>query len=221
MVTLKNNYNIQRLSVIKIMEMRIVEEQTDIKYSKEQSNPFSTGGGGVNYEIYVQTNFTCCMLLGWNIPGMHGGCIDLIKLQGRYEGYDVDDCVLYFENESNKSKLMCQIKHSLALTENDKTFKDVLTSAWNNYNNKELFDENKDCIALVVAGLSATDIKNARMILEWARTCDNEEEFIKKIYTPGFSSKDKQKKYEAFKNHIITANSANVVLSRQTYRFNS
>ncbi|MBX4266207.1 hypothetical protein [Clostridium estertheticum] len=187
-----------------------MEEQTDIKYSKEQSNPFSTGGGGVNYEIYVQTYFTCCMLLGWNIPGMNGGCIDLIKLQGRYEGYDVDDCVLYFENESSKSKLMCQIKHSLALTENDKTFKDVLTSAWNNYNNKELFDRRKDCIALVVAGLSATDIKNARIILEWARTCDNENEFIKKVYTSGFSSKDKQKKYEAFKNHIITANSGNV-----------
>lgn len=185
-------------------------EQADIKYSKEQSNPFSTGGGGVNYEIYVQTYFACCMLLEWKMPGMHEGHIDSIKLQGRYDGYDVDDCIIFFGNENNKSKLMCQIKHSLAITENDQTFKDVITSAWNNYNNKKLFDDNNDCIALVVAGLSATDIKNTRVILEWARTCDNEVEFIKKVYTSGFSSRDKERKFEAFKSHIKTANGGNV-----------
>lgn len=187
-----------------------MEDKTDIKYSKKQSNPFSTGGGGVNYEIYVQTYFVCCMLLGWKLPGMYEGYINMIKLQGRFEGYDVDDCIIYFNNEKSKSKLMCQIKHSLNLTENSETFKDVITAAWNNYNNEELFDVDNDFIALVVAGLNATDIKNTKTILEWARTCDSENEFIKKIYTSGFSSTEKQKKYEIFKNLIIAANCGKV-----------
>lgn len=179
----------------------------NLYHRAEQSNPFSTGGGGTNFEISVQTYFTGCMLMGWKVPGLRDNQITKIKLQGRYVGYDVDDCIVYGESGA---KLLCQIKHSITITKNDNVFKEVIAAAWNDFINKELFNRETDRIALVVAGLSATDIQNTRTIFEWARTCENEKEFLDKLYTPGFSSKEKQNKYEAIKYHLEIASDRNI-----------
>lgn len=165
----------------------------------EQSNPFSTGGGGTNFEVSVQTYFASCMLMGWKIPGLKDDKIAKIKLQGRYDGYDTDDCIVYGANDH---KLLCQIKHSIAITKTNLVFKDVIESAWNDFCNTDLFNINKDRIALVVSGLNATDIKDTRMIFEWACACENEKEFLKKLYLTKFASKGKQNKYEVIKYHL-------------------
>ena len=49
---------------------------------------------------------------------------------------------------------------------------------------------------MVVSALSKTDSQNVRPIFEWAKTYADEKEFIKKIYTSQFSSKEKIQKYE-------------------------
>ncbi|WP_177323563.1 hypothetical protein [Pseudomonas sp. GM55] len=37
---------------------------------KAQSNPFSTGGGGVNFETRVQAAFAVALLAGWLAPAL-------------------------------------------------------------------------------------------------------------------------------------------------------
>ncbi|MRZ79401.1 hypothetical protein GKD14_11890 [Paeniclostridium sordellii] len=101
----------------------------------EQSNPFSTGGGGTNFEVSVQTYFVSCMLMEWKIPGLKDDKITKIKLQGRYDGYDTDDYIVYGENGN---KLLCQIKHSISITKTNVVFKEVIESAWNDFCNANL-----------------------------------------------------------------------------------
>jgi len=36
--------------------------------TKQQSNPFSSGGGGTNFEVRVQAAFAVFMLAGGNAP---------------------------------------------------------------------------------------------------------------------------------------------------------
>lgn len=169
------------------------------EHRAEISNPFSTGGGGVNYEVNVQTYFVASMILGWKIMNLKADKIEKIKLQGRYEGYDTDDCIIFGDNGN---KMLCQIKHSISITDSDKNTKEVIKGAWRDFNNSKLFDKNNDCINIIVSGLTKKDIDSIKTINAWANSCENETEFINKIYTNKFSSKEKKEKFEVIKNHL-------------------
>lgn len=170
------------------------------EHRAEISNPFSVGGGGVNYEIGVQTFFVASMILGWKIINLKAEKVEKIKLQGRYEGYDTDDCIVFGDNGN---KMLCQIKHSISITKSDTVLKDVIKGAWNDFNNSKLFNMERDCIDIIVSGLSKTDIESLKTINAWANSCENEEEFINKIYKNKFSSDDKKKKFEIIKYHLM------------------
>ena len=146
-----------------------------IEHRAEISNPFSTGGGGVNYEVNVQTYFIASMILGWKIMNLKADKVEKVKLQGRYSGYDTDDCIIFGDNGN---KMLCQIKHSISINNSDEVFNDVIKAAWNDFNNNNLFNKNNDCINIIVSGLSKVDIESLRTIKAWANSCENEDEFI-------------------------------------------
>lgn len=169
------------------------------EHRAEISNPFSTGGGGVNYEVNVQTYFVASMILGWKIMNLKADKVEKIKLQGRYEGYDTDDCIIFGDNGN---KMLCQIKHAISINNSDEVFNDVIKAAWNDFNNNNLFNKNNDCINIIVSGLSKVDIESLKTIKAWANSCENEDEFITKINMSNFSSKEKKQKFEIIQNHL-------------------
>jgi len=164
--------------------------------AKQQSNPFSTGGGGVNFETRVQAAFTVLMLSGRIAPCILAFPIIKIKLQGRYAGFNTDDFIVFTKQlgTEREARLLAQIKHNISITEKDTTFAEVIQSSWNDFND-EGFNPNTDALALITGPLSATD-NDVRPILEWARHAENEEEFLTKIKTANFSSNAKRKKWE-------------------------
>ena len=189
--------------------------------AKQQSNPFSTGGGGQNFETRVQAAFTVLMLSGRLGPCLPPFPITKIKLQGRYAGFNTDDFIVFSKQPETekKAKLLAQIKHDINITAGDATFAEVIQSTWNDFSD-ESFDYNTDALALITGPLSATDINDVRPILEWARHSEDEEEFFTKINTPNFSSDAKRKKLEAFKTHLKNANGKNDdVPDRQVWEF--
>jgi hypothetical protein len=187
---------------------------------KQQSNPFSTGGGGTNFETRVQAAFTVLMLTGRIAPCLPPFPIVKLKLQGHYAGFNTDDFIVFSkEPQTGKdAKLLAQIKHDISLTANDTTFAEVIQSAWNDFNDKD-FNFNTDAFALITGALSANDINNARPILEWARHSENEEEFLTKINTANFSSATKRTKLEAFRTQLKTANNEVDVSDKQMWEF--
>ena len=125
-----------------------------------------------------------------------------MEQQHHYDGYSTDDCIVFGDDGR---KLLCQIKNYVAITENNDTFRAVITDAWNDYTNSKTFDLENDQIVLIVSGLSATDIDNTRTILDWARHCENDAEFHNKVTKERFSSKEKQKKYLAIRGQLENA----------------
>jgi hypothetical protein len=194
-------------------------EEDDSK-SKQLSNPFSTGGGGPRFENQVQTLFVLLMLTGGVVPCVQPLPIKKIKLQGRYDGYNTDDFIAFLEaaNGEAKAKLLAQIKHSVNITENDPVFADVIQAAWSDFNDEELFDEASDVFALITGPLSATD-SEVRTILEWARTSETAEEFLKKVHLAKFSSETKQKKLAAFRAQLNKANGGEEIGDEKLWRF--
>lgn len=162
--------------------------------TNKQSNPYSTGGGGANFETRIQAAFTVLLLTSRTSPCFINSQIQKIKLQGRYAGYNTDDFIVFTKQPPNferEVKLLVQIKHEISISAGNKTFAEVIHCAWNDFNG-DIFDSSTDAIALITGPLSATDINNVRPILEWARHSENEEEFLAKINTANFSSDAKR-----------------------------
>ncbi len=86
---------------------------------KQLSNPFSSGGGGVNFETRVQASFVVLMVTGGFVPCFPGCPIKKIKLQGKYAGYDTDDLIVFVErpNDRQERKLLGQTKHFVKITD--------------------------------------------------------------------------------------------------------
>jgi hypothetical protein len=185
------------------------------------SNPFSTGGGGHNFENHVQTGFVVLMLSGGIVPCLPPWPVKEIKLQGRYAGYNTDDFIVIAEERggTRKAKLLAHIKHSLSIAESDSTFSEVIQAAWLDFQNPQLFDPKNDAIALISGPLSALDVANARPLMEWARTSASAQEFLEKVNLGKFSSEAKRNKLNAFKVQLKKANNGVDIQDEQLWLF--
>jgi hypothetical protein len=185
------------------------------------SNPFSTGGGGTNFENSVQSLFAVLMLTGGFVPCLPRRPITKIKLQGRYEGYETDDCIVFLEDRDHRlgPKLLAQIKHTISITEGQNVFSEVIAAAWRDFNNRNLFDSQSDAIALITGPLSATDTEHTRTLLEWARTSGTAEEFLTKVEKAHFSSDAKRAKLQVFRAQLCKANGGSDVSDVELWQF--
>lgn len=180
--------------------------------TKQLSNSFSTGGGGINFETRVQAAFIVLMLTGGLAPCLPSWPIRKIKFQGKYAGYDTDDLIVFVKDSSGdrEAKLLVQIKHSIKITKNDKTFGEVIQAAWNDFNNPDVFTFGTDVFALITGPLSTTDTNDVRTVLEWARHSEDASDFLTMVNKALFSSNQKRSKLKAFQNHLEKANGTDV-----------
>ena len=169
-------------------------------------NPYSTGGGGFTFENYIQTAFVVLMLAGGYLPCLPGKKITKLKLQCKNAGFSTDDIVAYtVDNSTNvEHKLLVQIKHDISITNSDKQFQEVITSAWTDFNNSSIFNKEKDVIALITGPLSKSDFYDTRIILDWARHSENEKDYFVKL--ANFCSNQKRNKVEVFRKALNKAN---------------
>jgi hypothetical protein len=189
--------------------------------SKQLSNPFSTGGGGELFEAYVDASFVVLMLAGGYAPCITNIPIKKIKLQGRFAGYNTDDMIIFLEKEkvNQEFKVLCQIKNSICISENNKIFNNVVQAAWKDFTNPKNFSKNKDAIALITGPLSATDIHDTRVILEWARFAENDEEFMNMVKLSNLSSDKKRTKLLAFQHSLQIANNNIPISQKDLFEF--
>ncbi len=179
---------------------------------KQLTNPFSTGGGGHNFETHIQAVLAVLMLTGGFAPCLPLWPIKKIKLQGKYAGYNIDDCIVFTRepNSDREAKLLSQIKHSLSISEGSKPFGDVIKAAWHDFCNPQLFNPERDAIAVITGQLNASDVDNVVTLLDWARHSENASEFISKVQKANFSNNQKRSKLKAFRVHLRQANGSDV-----------
>jgi hypothetical protein len=179
------------------------------KKGKQISNPVSTGGLGIHFENRVQTAFSILMLAGGFSPCLPTWPIIKIKLQGKYQGFETDDLIVYCkdQNSNRQAKLISQIKHSIKITKSNVVFGEVVQAAWNDFNNPKIFSTSSgDAFALICGPLSASDTYDVRLLLEQARYAENSEDFFNRIEKAKFTSQKQRKKFEVFKYHLQNAN---------------
>lgn len=165
------------------------------------SAPFSSGNGGGNFEQCIQAMFLLSLLIDGFCPAMNEKT-KRVCFQVKHLGYDIDDLAVFTYRDNTEGKLLCQIKHSINATENDKTFREVICAAWSDFS-KEVFDKENDKIALVTAQISNKAQKALRFIHEQAVGSVDEIDFWDRINKPYYSSQDNKQMYNCIENIII------------------
>jgi len=188
---------------------------------KQLSNPTSTGGLGIHFENRVQASLVALMLTGGFSPCLPTWPIKKIKLQGKYQNYNIDDLIVYSEQQdgNRSAKLIGQIKHTISVTKSDEEFSDVIQSAWSDFNNKDNFSEDTDVIALICGPLSGTDTYDVRALLRQAEYSEDAADFIRRVKLSKFTSKIQRDKLEVFKFHLKIANDNIDLSDEQLWRF--
>ncbi len=185
----------------------MIKTADEIK-SGNNSNPFSTSGGGINFEQLVGTTYLVSLLTQEIPRGIDSGICKEVRFQQRWAGCLLDDIVVIANDGTIERKLAIQVKHDLFFSDaptND-TFAEAINASWKTFIGtfwKFNQDTDRLCIAL---GISQPKIdKHFRPILEWARTSRDSDEFIKKVTTQGFSSKEKKGYLQIMRNLLSKA----------------
>ncbi|TEU12884.1 MAG: ATP-binding protein, partial [Anaerolineales bacterium] len=157
------------------------------------SNPFSTGGGGDQFEKSVGS-FYLVALLAEDIPrGLNQGITKHVKFQQRYAGAIIDDIVVVSESANGQEfKLALQVKHGLTFTKANKLFRRVTSDCWQMFTNSAgwNFGPDMDRLGIAFGAQPPTRIEHLQRALDWARTASSADDYFTKLRTPQVASDD-------------------------------
>ena len=112
-----------------------------------------------------------------------------VCFQAKHLGYDVDDLVVFTYRNDNEDKMLCQMKHSISISEKDDVFQEVISAAWNDFNRKD-FDKENDKVALVTAQIACKSQKALRFLHAQAISSIDEKQFMDRVNLANFSNND-------------------------------
>lgn len=180
-----------------------------------EASVFQMSGGGFVYENYIQSAFLTAMILKGNVPTFENGNIIEIAFQCKRKGYQTDDLFIKIENGQNEHRVVIQIKYNISLTENNKTFKDVIKSFWIDFNKSDIFNIEKDKFFLIKSSLTNDDKNQVIVILDWAKTHKDETDFYSEIERIDI----KRQTINKFSNLLKEANDDVEVSKKQIWGF--
>lgn len=160
---------------------------------KNISNPFSTGGGGSDFEKQVGAYYLSCLLLKVLPKGFSAGNVKEVCFQQQYQGDFLDDIVIVSEIETGELKLSLQIKRDLIFGEKDGKFDEVISACWETFSSNDFrlgFHRFGICLGLYSKNID----EYYQTVLSWARNSSTAEDFFKRVSIKHLSN-EKQRNF--------------------------
>lgn len=180
-----------------------------IRLIADVSNPFSSGGGGYDFERHIQAVFLLALAVEDFTPFFGRPVVEL-KFQAKKYGYNFDDIVA--TTNDNKC-LHCQIKRSINITKSNNEFKEIMTEAWSDFKKYP-----KDILMLATGLLSKRDTDTVRFIHNQAINYQDETSFIRHIMQYNYTSENTRIKFQVIRNILDTV-SGKSVTDREIWEF--
>jgi len=180
-----------------------------------KASVFQTGGGGYDYEHYVQAAFITSLILQNSIPVFPNGKIIELAFQCKNRGYHTDDLFIKIKSGINEHRVLVQIKYNIAISEGNEIFSEVINAFWKDFNNNAVFDKEKDKFFLIKSSLTNNDKNHIAVLSEWASTHSDENDF----YTEVERISIKKEKLTIISNLLKKANKDIELTKKQVWQF--
>jgi hypothetical protein len=121
--------------------------------------------------------FLATLLVQGIPPVFRGSTLRRVCFQTRYLGWQTDDILLVATSGETDRKLAAQVKLSLTIGEKDEECKKTFLALWADYNNSDLFDQDKDRLALFVQLGTNTLLGDFGRLLDIAHSSEDPTDF--------------------------------------------
>jgi hypothetical protein len=148
--------------------------------AKQLTSPFSTGGGGDDFQFQVGAYYLAGLLLRHVPRGLDAGTLAEVRFQRLYEGVPLDDLVCAANTAIGSSQLVLQIKKDLTFGDKDETFSEVMAACWQTYISPR-FDRGKDRFGIVLGVYQTKVDRHFQTVLTWARNSSTAPAFLGRI----------------------------------------
>jgi hypothetical protein len=156
---------------------------------KQLASPFSTGGGGDDFQFQVGAYYLAGLLLGHVPRGLDAGTLVEVRFQRLYEGESLDDLICVADTATGLSKLPLQMKFDLTFGEKDELFDEVMTACWRTYTSPN-FDRSRDRFGIGLGVYKTKIDEHYQTVLTWARNSSSAAAFVGRVGQQGLSHKN-------------------------------
>lgn len=181
----------------------------------DQSSVFSKGGGGTNFEQYVQTAFLTTMIIRGVVPGFPFNKISKIYFQTTRLGYQTDDLLVITNSSISENRMLIQAKYNLTFSSKDEKFNEVIHAFWTDYNNPKLFNRENDRLIIIKGGLNNEERNHIKVILDWAKSKSSSDDFFREVKR----LKNKTEKLQIFSETLKLANDGITLSNEDLWNF--
>ncbi len=179
-----------------------------------QGTVFQKGGGGTNFEQYVQAAFLTTMVVGGNAPCIPQNEIDEITLQSSNRGWETDDLLVITKSAFGTHNLLVQAKHTIVFSEDNEVFRNVILAFWKDFNNTA-FNKTNDRLIIIKDRLNNIEKNHIKGILNYAKTHSSEKDFLSEVNRIDA----KKERLDIFRKVLQIANNNNVVNDKDLWQF--
>jgi ATPase family associated with various cellular activities (AAA) len=183
----------------------------------ELASPYSTGGGGEDFEARVLAYYLGCVLTRSIPRGLPDAVATSVSSQALYQCEPLDDILVRAERSDGEAKLALQVKRDIAFGEKDEKFEDVMRRAWETFT-AEAFREGVDRFGIVLGLYGKTVDEHYTTVLTWARHAATAADFFQRVRTERLSSK-KQRFFLALLRKLLNRVAGQAVTDEQLWRF--
>lgn len=180
----------------------------------DKGTAFQKGGGGTNFEQYIQAAFVTTMLVRGNAPCIPKNEIDEIVFQSKNRGWQTDDLLVIAKSSIGLHQLLMQSKHTIIFSADNELFKEVIASFWSDFNNPQ-FNKALDKLIIVKNRLNNIEKNHIKGLLNYAKTHTSETDFLSEVNR----IKGMQERLEIFKSVLQTANNNTPVTDNDSWIF--
>ena len=156
---------------------------------KQIASPFSTGGGGDDFQFQVGACYLAGLLLRHVPRGLDAGTLAEVRFQRLYEGEPLDDLVCVAETTAGPNRLALQMKNDLTFGEKDELFEEVIAACWRTYTSPGC-TRGRDRFGIVLGVYKAKIDEHYQTVLTWARNSSTAAAFLGRIGQQGLSHKN-------------------------------
>ena len=182
------------------------------------SNPYSSGGGGTQFETRVVAYYATAVLTESPARALPGLNATEVLTQRADLGEPLDDVIVSgTTNGGRTTKLSIQVKSSLRFTESDSEWVDVLEQAWATFTDDE-FDIELYRLGVAISSYHARADKYYMSVLTWAEHSPSAQDFFRRIALEDFSHNDQRRFVDTVRN-IISKKSGSAVDDEPLWKF--